>query len=237
DPSKLMRLVARAASIAGGVVVLYSGSRGAAGQALIAAVILLLPQAKRPWLLLILAVVVGGAVMTLQSVLASEAAQRLTDVSFDTREDIWALAWSIIQEKPLIGHGWLSTILEDGRRSTFNLHSIYLQVIGEIGFLGFLVMMGCLAYIAARTIKAYVYTRHLPQERSLWYLATAVMLSLLARGVVEIGAITGSHSAAMMLAWGIGMVEVVIALAQQRHYAQAWWSAQAASMGQPLAAV
>ena len=88
------------------------------------------------------------------------------------REEYYAYAISMFLSKPLTGHGWYSFSSIFGQ----NAHNIYLQLLAETGFLGFIFFVSAFIYILSVTIKEYRKSQALNDSFGMSQLLKAVFI-------------------------------------------------------------
>ncbi|MCW5765762.1 MAG: O-antigen ligase family protein [Phycisphaeraceae bacterium] len=207
-------------------VILATGSRGAVGMSLVGFLVIGAPVLRRP---VLLAFVLGCTAIILNLVLDAinpDAAKRLGEVNFDTREGVWSQAMAAWQESPIVGIGWIGRYTPGGRMSGVNLHSIFWQTLAEIGILGFFALCICIFIIIVAAARMYRATLWVPAaDRAPVYVALAFVLSTLLHGVVESATLQGATANCFVLALGVGLLDRL-----PRIYEASWAaSAEAAS--------
>lgn len=188
--------------------VLATGSRGAVGMILVGFLIIAAPALRRPFLLGFV-LLCGGLILNfvLDSI-NPDAAKRLGEINFDTREGVWAQAFAAWQESPIVGVGWLGRYTPGGRMSGVNLHSIFWQSLAEIGMLGFIALCLTIALIVFMSLRMFNSTTWVPKrERSYVYIGLAFVFCTLLHGVVESATLQGATANGFILALGIGLVD------------------------------
>lgn len=188
--------------------ILATGSRGAVGMILVGSLIIAAPALRRP-LLLGTVLVCGGLILNfVLDAINPDAAKRLGEVNFETREGVWAQALAAWQESPIIGAGWLGRYTPGGRMSGVNLHSIFWQSLAEIGMLGFIALCLCIVLIVIMSLKMFKDTLWVPKrERAYVYIGLAFVFCTLLHGVVESATLQGATANGFILALGVGLVD------------------------------
>lgn len=208
DPRRKWKVIGYATVITSLFLIMMTGARGGLGMALIGSFALSLPLLKRPFLAATLAAFAGGVLYLLMSVFATESTSRLEELSFDTRGAAWSQAFEYIRQAPILGQGWVIGTGARGAATTQNLHSIYLQVLAETGIVGFAFFFVTIITFAYLGLCAW---RRALQEGglklSVTYLAGAFVVAVLAHGVVESASMAGSTIAALMMGFGVGLID------------------------------
>lgn len=222
--SKPWRLVGYAMGALFSAVIVYTGSRGAAGMALIGSFILLIPLARRPVLLTTIAIFIGSTVFIGMGILETDAAERLGQVDFDTRQGVWADGMAMVRESPVWGQGWVYNPLTDEAAMTRNLHSIYLQVLAETGAMGLLLLGVVIVFVLFFALSTYRSTLYATASHQYSYFAVAMMGSVFAHGVIESGAFVGTTANALLLGLSLGLIDRLPQLAQDElAMLDEWW--------------
>ena len=197
-----------------GVLIMYTGSRGAAGEALLGCFVISIPLIRRPALLVVVAVIVGTTVLFTLSRAQTEAPERLLSVNLESREDVWAYAMDEFRDAPLFGHGWVYYIGSQGPSSR-NMHSIYFQTLVEAGLFGFVIMGIAVVYAGFSGLRMFRIVRWCGIETQTAYLALGVALAILAHGVIEAGTVRGSTLNGVMLPFALGLFDRIPELLRQ----------------------
>jgi len=155
----------------------------------------------------------------------------------NTRFWVWANAFRLTAEAPLMGHGWLASggIYPAGVK-IFNAHSSFFQALAETGILGLMVFIPCALIIAHRT---YLMVQAMRQHSGQSYQAILPLSLLIATSV---GAMASSStllavvSNTLFLGFAIGLVDrlpelmlsekqyALLRLAYRRRLRRAWAS-------------
>ena len=206
DRTRIWRLSAYAIGIIVGIQLMYTGSRGAVGEAALGCFVIAIPLFKRPGMLIVVGAIVGIAVLFTFITAGSDAPVRLLHGSLETREGIWAYARSQFAEAPLFGKGWIYNTTERGLSSR-NMHSIYLQTAVEVGLLGITVMGIMLLVVITRGIGMFKYVKSVGIETHTVYLAWAFVIAVLGHGIIEAGSVRGGTINGLMLPFGLGLFD------------------------------
>ncbi len=222
DPIKAIRLLGYLGAGALAIIILYTGSRGAAGQAAIGGFFLALPLFRSPLyftLVSIIAAAVGYGAW--QFVDVADNTERFTNVSFETREEPWTYAREYIIQKPVLGHGWVYGAIggDTGEASTQNLHCMYLNIIAETGFIGFSIFAAAVLILMVRGTSLYLTVLRAGLPDKTIYLALAVCASVFAHGVIESGTIMGSTLNCMMWGFSVALFDTIGRYVER----QAWY--------------
>ncbi len=191
------------------LLLMASGSRGAVGMVVIGAFLLALPRVKNPSVLVVATLVMAISLFAFFRYVDPGGAERLAQLDFETRHNVWSEGWELFREQPVLGHGWVSRPGRIAGESTRNLHSAYLQVLAETGIVGFLYFLVAMTLIGLRGLRAMMSLSHAPYARPVAILGTAVALSVLAHMVVESGSLAGTTINAMLLGFAIGSIDRV----------------------------
>lgn len=147
DKSVRWKMFAYGVGTMAAACILASGSRAAVGQAVIAALIMGLPLVKRPILPLSLGAVSAAILWFLMPSGTDYAYGRYSEINFSNRQGMWMYALERFREAPFTGNGWVYDDSYRASGSTANLHSIYLQILAELGLFGFAFMIICIAML------------------------------------------------------------------------------------------
>ncbi|MFW6060542.1 MAG: O-antigen ligase family protein, partial [Phycisphaeraceae bacterium] len=197
EHSKLWRTMAYAIGLSAAALLLATGSRGGFGQAMLGFMLLMLPLVRRPGVFAAVCIVVGVSVLLVLGVVEESRAVRFAEYDFTTRGQPWTGALARFRESPLIGIGWARMSTGEGWGSSVNMHSIYFQVLVEMGIVGALALAACLAWLGRCAWHAFRATAQEPTLRPMCLFAATLGATALAHGVIESGAIMGSSLNAM----------------------------------------
>ncbi len=112
-----------------------------------------------------------------------------TQGSAEDRLYIWNIAWRLAKRHPLTGAGFHATLFHNVIDSlapgggTMEIHSIWLQILGEQGFVVFFIWLGMLVVGTFETFAVLRLTRNLPQLAWASDLARMGQVSILAYAV------------------------------------------------------
>ncbi len=197
-------------------VIVITGTRAAAAAVILAFLIQLLPlitQRFRVLMVPVFVVVVGFLIISL---IGGEVDTGRVLSLRNTRAGIWSTALQYMLAKPVIGWGWMYW---PDKLSTQNMHNVFLQVGVEMGILGLAAFCVCLGIVGYHGARTYRYLRRQRALSDVGLLALSLMVAALAHGIGE-ASLTAPSSFAMMMAFGVGMVDCLPRLAiRQRSYA------------------
>lgn len=185
------------------LILLSTGSRGAAAAALAGILIVMAPHLKRPLRVAAGVTVAAVAYIVVSELVGLQISERYYEDLFkNTRSGIWNYAMRQFESSPAIGVGWVHH-----GNSSGNLHSVYLQVAVESGVVGLVLLGLVLCVVAATSQKIYSKLKKTHLELSALTLSLGLVASVLVHGVGEAGAILGSTVNCFMLAFGIGLLD------------------------------
>ena len=206
DRSVLWRRTAYIVGSVLGIMLIYTGSRAAAGATLIGCFIVAIPMIRQPGKLAFIGILVGITVLI--ALRASEVAgtERLLDTNLENRQGVWGAAMNHWKESPIYGKGWVYNIIGD-RAATANMHSMYLQTIVEAGIFGGILMVLAMVYVVNAGRRLLRYVRELDLVVPSAYLALGYVVAIFVHGAVESGTLLGSTLNAMMLPFALGLFD------------------------------
>jgi len=111
---------------------------------------------------------------------SEKLAERPADNSVTARLTLLKTAWAKFKEKPVYGNGYRGLeqeYLNLGKDKNTNPHNIYLQILAELGLIGFAFFALFFLFLAIETVL---------RKNQKLYLYGAVVASYLARGLVEL---------------------------------------------------
>lgn len=206
DSMKIWRMAGYAIGVCVGILIIFTGSRGAAGEGVLGCFVVSIPMFKRPGMLILIGTIVVVAVLFTFATAETEAPDRLIHGSLDTREAVWSFAMDRVSEAPVFGHGWIYNTTSGGLSSR-NMHSIYFQTAVETGIVGLIVLGVVLIVVLSRGARMFIYVRASGIESQTAYLAVALVLAVLAHGLIEAGSVRGSTINGFILPFGIGLFD------------------------------
>jgi O-antigen ligase len=192
-----------------GLIIIGTGSRGAALMALTGTLFVLLPMVQRPGRLAAALLGVLVVVYLAFEVFELSGGDRfVNEISKDTRSAIWSHAFrKYFMRHPLTGVGWLHY-----GDQWATLQNAYLQTLVETGLLGAGVLALALGMTARGLYRNYqqVKRRRLPRE--LLYLNLAFLVPVLMHGMAESSLFIGCSLDSLFLGMGVGLVDRMLPL-------------------------
>jgi len=182
--------------------ILASGSRAAVLQSVVPALIMGLPMIKRPIFPLTLGVISAAILWYLMPSGTQSVYRRLDRQEGTNRGSEWGAAIEEFVDSPFIGSGWSYT--EDARvgGSTANFHSIYFQILAELGLLGVI----CFGILLCVVFWNYFALWRLARQNSVptrWvFTGLAFTMAPLAHGVAEASTLMPGTINLLMLGMG-----------------------------------
>jgi O-antigen ligase len=208
DSSKFFKILAYIVGTLSACIIPFTGSRGGFGMALVAVACVAFPLVRRPGLLIAVFTVVFLTYYGVKEYVQTEQSERLKDFSIETRMGPWRDAWEYFKENPVIGQGWVYTLLVRNEPTTKNLHSMYFQVLVEVGIIGFLLMMASFTVTFLKLINGYRLAAAASKTLvAPCFLALAFFASNLASGLFEFGPFSQSGIQSILFGWSIGLVD------------------------------
>jgi len=185
--------------------ILASGSRAAVLQSVVPAMIMGLPLIKRPILPLTLGAVSAAILWYLMPSGTQSVYTRFERAEGANRTSEWGAAVQEFLSSPLVGVGWAYTEETRIGGSTANFHSIYFQILAELGLVGLALFGIALAVVGWSYFSLWRLARqHHVQTR--WVFAgLAFTLAPLAHGVAEASTLMPGTINLMMLGMGFAM--------------------------------
>lgn len=198
------------------LVIVGTGSRGAALMAGIGALFLFLPFARRPSVVVGIGLLFASAAYIAFEVIEVSGGDRMVaEMTKDTRGGMWSMGWKHFVGSPLIGNGWLHW---DTRWAS--TQNIYLQTLVETGILGG-VWLGLVLLLIARrwlSVKEWLMRHRLSED--LAYLSAALVGAVLLHGVAESSTFQGTSAGALLLGMGVALIDRIPEFAASAHYLQ-----------------
>lgn len=218
DSSKAWRMFGYGLMGALALIILYTGSRGAVGMALIGSSIVAAPIVKRPGLFLTSVVFVAVIAYIGFGLIEEHARTRLAEIPAHIRETVWGMAMEYFREAPVFGQGWVHT--PTIFPSTQNMHSIYMQVLAELGLVGIFLFVVTLAFVGIKILSAWRYAIQFPAAKPYAFVMIGFFAAIFAHGVVESATFVGTTVNAVLLGWAIGMIDRLPELAWEHEAAE-----------------
>jgi len=135
DKSVPWKIFAYGVGTMAAALILASGSRAAVLQSVVPALIMGLPMVKRPIFPLTLGAI-SAAILWYIMPSGTQSAYARLESSGSNRGEPWGAAMETFLQSPFVGSGWSFTEETRLSGSTANFHSIYFQVLAELGLLG-----------------------------------------------------------------------------------------------------
>lgn len=204
DTVKILRIVSIPSAIAFGIVLISTGSRGPTGAAIIAIVILSFPLFKHP---LRLAIVSALALVTISclsdKVDIEKPFGRL--VSMERWDQDRLAMWTERFESNrnwIIGNGGRVEDDGNGRMSWANMHSIYVQIMYELGYCGAIAFASAFLYTFFKGIKLLF---HCPVPEK--WLAFSLIVLPMGIGMFESLPLLGNSISTVWWGMGLGLLD------------------------------
>jgi O-antigen ligase len=190
------------------MAILYTGSRGAAGYAIIGCSALILPLVRRPLAVTVLAIAVLGTGWFVQGKLDTKSTERMTEVSLTGRDSLWVNGLSHVKESPLFGVGWVPTAKASaGIKGSRNWHSMWVQTAVDTGIVGVLLLLFALSVTSLYALRSWRTLIATESDLVPLFLAGALFGGALAHGIVESEAVIGSAIPSLILPFSIVLLE------------------------------
>ncbi|MGQ0633594.1 MAG: O-antigen ligase family protein [Planctomycetaceae bacterium] len=192
-----------------GLIIIGTGSRGAALMALTGTMFLLLPMVQRPGRLAAVLLGVLVVVFLAFEVFDLSGGDRfVNEISKDTRTAVWARALrKQFMRQPLTGVGWLHY-----GDQWATLQNAYLQTLVESGLLGAGVLVVALVVTGSGVYRNYRRIRRDRLPRELLYLNLAFLAPVLMHGMAESSLFIGASLDSLFLGMGVGLVDRLLPL-------------------------
>jgi O-antigen ligase len=189
-----------------------TGSRSGLLVALAGTLLAALPLLQQPRRLLPAAIVVvllaAGVFLMLRDTFGMQRMFSLTN----TRASQWQSNLDMISHAPLFGHGWIYA----GRDSGYaNLHSMYYQILAEMGIVGAVLFAGCLMPVLLQWYHCYRSVGRVARGSEFVILPAMLIGASLVMGIFETSALAGTLPDTLLLGFAIGMTDRLPALLQR----------------------
>ncbi len=218
DPKRLWKLLGYGTGVMLGIIIIYTGSRGAAVEALVGSFLVGIPLLRRPAVfVLVLVFFSGTAFLAFRYSGAEErATDRFFDPSLETREDPWTEGMRYFHQAPVGGNGWVTHEGEVGKpESTTNFHSMFMQVLVEAGLVGLTLFILVWAIIVVGAVRTLRRVRRMRSSTAI-YLIAGLLFAILTHGFFEAGTLIGSLVDSLLLPFCIAMLGRLPALERAR---------------------
>jgi len=104
------------------------------------------------------------------------------------RTELWRIGWEMFKDAPLLGHGFAAGVryegIDYGLRLGTNMHSAYMQVLVDLGFLGILAWVIFVAGMSLTVYRNFKFTRIHAKDDYIAIIALLVMVVILFRSVL-----------------------------------------------------
>jgi len=192
----LITYVARFSVPIGGGLLVLSGTRNAIFVVLVATTILAAVWTKR-LILLGVVFVVGGAVFfgtyTENPIHQMDGlGDRFAKLESSTREEVWALAWHYILQRPILGYGIgkagdvLGQTLQIWEKAEYiNTHNLYLGILLQHGIIGLFLVGFMMVSTLWKGVNSLISPRLSCESKQLLVLPLAILSGLIAGGMFE----------------------------------------------------
>jgi O-antigen ligase len=193
-------------------LIALTGNRSGFLVAVVGSGITALPLLQRPRRLIPVAIVLlllaVGAFLALHDTYGMQRVFSLTN----TRETQWRTNVEIISRSLLFGHGWIFS----GRDAGYaNLHSMYFQILAEMGIVGILLFTACLMPFFMQWYHCYRSLGRIPRGCEFSILPLTFVAAALVMGLFETAALAGTLPDTLFWGFGVGLVDRLPALLRQ----------------------
>ncbi len=219
QPGRLWKALGYATGSMLGLIIIYTGSRGAALEALVGCFIVGIPLLRRPAHFAVVVVLFAASayVAYFHGGADEQAKDRFLMPNLESRENPWTEGMRLFEQSPIVGNGWVTHVGEvDKSESTKNFHSMFMQVLVEAGLVGltlFIALWICILVSAFLTLRRL---RRMKCPSPLIYLVVALLLAILVHGFFEAGSLIQSLVDSMLLPLCIGLLGRMPALERVR---------------------
>jgi len=219
EPGRLWKALGYGTGVMLGLIIIYTGSRGAALEALVGCFVVGIPLLRRPaHAALVVVVFLASAYVAYVYGGADEGAtDRFLMTNLNSRENPWTEGMRLFELSPIVGNGWVTHVGEvDKGESTKNFHSMFMQVLVEAGLVGltlFITLWICILASAFLTLRRL---RRMKCPSPLIYLVVALLLAILVHGFFEAGSLIQSLVDSMLLPFCIGLLGLMPGLERAR---------------------
>jgi O-antigen ligase len=204
DRSRNWRLIAWVACGLLTILIALAGSRSAVLVVLVGFALLAVPLLGRPRKLIpVLASVVLFAAAAAIFLRGTYGMQRIMTTT-NTRVQAWDSNMDVVSRAPIFGHGWIYVGREAGYA---NLHSMYFQILAEMGIVGMLLFVGCMTSVILRWYHVYRSVGRTPPGAEFVMLPIVFIAGALVMGLFEVGVLAGVQPDTMLLGFGIALVD------------------------------
>lgn len=200
----------------GALIVLLTGSRGAAASTILVVLVTLSPNLVRSFApLFILAASTLLIIAALPSNVNEVSVDRLGKFALSDRSSFWIENIKGFYESPIFGTGWAYQTLFGGI-SWGQLHSIYVSVLVESGLLGGIPLLIFLGLLASRTSRwAADRSSGFQSVRYQEAFCFAIIAWILFIGLFESGPLFSSTCPLVLFSWAVGRISAPIEMPPQ----------------------
>lgn len=172
-------------------------------------------------------IVAGIAVLLIVFPNITHVVDRFKDSDDNGRKELWNTCIKMYKDSPIFGQG-LGTFNNynydigyrdyDGKKWTYEAHNIYYQILGELGILGFIIIVGTFIYTIMKAIRL-LRTEEIFKKKKFKYL---LYISLYIQFLFVIYGITGNtfyywHQLYIYLI-GVSIINTMIEYTQRKRY-------------------
>jgi O-antigen polymerase len=172
-------------------------------------------------------IVAGIAVLLIVFPNITHVVDRFKDSDDNGRKELWNTCIKMYKDSPIFGQG-LGTFNNynydigyrdyDGKKWTYEAHNIYYQILGELGILGFIIIVGTFIYTIMKAIRL-LRTEEILKKKKFKYL---LYISLYIQFLFVIYGITGNtfyywHQLYIYLI-GVSIINTMIEYTQRKRY-------------------
>lgn len=232
DPKRRWKVLGYGSVVMLGVIIIYTGSRGAAVEALVGCFLIGIPLLRRPAVFAVVLMFFSVTAFLAYRYSGAEegATERFFDSSLESREDPWTEGMGYFHQAPISGNGWVTHEGEVGKgESTTNFHSMFMQVLVETGLVGLTLFILVWLIIVVGALRTLRRVRRMESSTAI-YLIAGLLFAILAHGFFEAGTLIGSLVDSLLLPFCIGMFGRLPALERARIRAM---SGDAVGTGEP----
>lgn len=219
DPRKVWKALGYITGIFLGLIIIYTGSRGAALEALVGCFFVGIPLMRRPvhFVTVLVLFSATAAVAYRHGGADEQATDRFLMTSLHSRENPWTDGMVLFEQSPIVGHGWVTHVGEvDKGESTKNFHSIFMQVLVEAGLVGLTLFVTLWIVIVVAAFRVLLRLRRMKCPSPAIYLVNALLFAILVHGFFEAGSLIQSLVDSLLLPFCIGLLGLLPALERAR---------------------
>ncbi len=179
----------------GAGLIFLSGTRNAILVVLVSVIVLSAAWTKRLLVLSMLSAIGGGILLSVyseSSIQMDGLGERFSKLESSTREEVWALAWSYISQRPVLGYGIgkagdvLGQTLETWEKAEYiNAHNAYLGIWLQHGIVGLIIMFIIMISAVWQGLRLLMSARLSVNGKQLLVLPLSILSGLIAGGMFE----------------------------------------------------